>query len=97
MRSKGSKIEPIPLKIHLLVSAGTLSEALNLSISIIASQEITITLSVSNSPRSKLTTFDDKLLSDRLFKVMRLLLDINVAKLKQPIFRKGARLPKESR
>ena len=38
---------------------------------------------------SKLTTIDDKLSRDRFFKVMRLL-DINVAKSKQPNVRKGA-------
>ena len=64
MRSKGSKIEPIALK-NLFVSGTTLFEALNLSISVITSQVVPSTLSVSNCSRSKLTTFDDKLSRDR--------------------------------
>ena len=62
--------------------------ALNLSISVIASQVITSTLSVSNSARSKLATFDDKLSRDRFFKVIRLL-DINAAKSTQLNVGKG--------
>ena len=88
MSSKGSKTELIALKTPLFVSSTTLFEALNLSISIIASQVFTSTLYVSNSSRSKLTTFDNKVSRDRFFKVMRLL-DINVAKLKEPNVRKG--------
>ena len=81
MSSIGSKTELIALKTPLFVSSTTLFEALNLSISIIASQVITSTLSVSNCSRSELKTFDSKISRDRLFKVMGLL-DINVAKLK---------------
>ena len=88
MSSKGSKTELIALRTPLFVSSTTLFEALNLSISIIASQVFTSTLYVSNSSRSKLTTFDNKVSRDRFFKVMRLL-DINVAKLKEPNVRKG--------
>ena len=88
MSSKGSKTELIALKTPLFVSSTTLFEALNLMISIIAFQVFTSTLYVSNSSRSKLTTFDNKTLCDRSFKVMRLL-DINVAKLKEPNVRKG--------
>ena len=88
MSSKGSKTELIALRTPLFVSSTTLFEALNLSISIIASQVFTSTLYVSNSSRSKLTTFDNKISRDRFFKVMRLL-DINVAKLKEPNVRKG--------
>ena len=88
MSSKGSKTELIALRAPLFVSSTTLFEALNLSISIIASQVFTSTLYVSNSSRSKLTTFDNKISRDRFFKVMRLL-DINVAKLKEPNVRKG--------
>ena len=88
MSSKGSKTELIALRTPLFVSSTTLFEALNLSISIIASQVFTSTLYVSNSSRSKLTIFDNKISRDRFFKVMRLL-DINVAKLKEPNVRKG--------
>ena len=88
MSSKGSKTELIALRTPLFVSSTTLFEALNLSISIIASQVFTSTLYVSNSSRSKLTTFDNKISRDRFFEVMRLL-DINVAKLKEPNVRKG--------
>ena len=67
-------------KMPLFVSGTMLFETLNLSISIIVSQVIASTLSVSNSSWSELTTFDDKLSRDRFFKVIGLF-NINVAKL----------------
>ena len=68
MSSKGSKTELIALKTPLFVSGTTLFEALNLSISIIASQVFTSTLYVSNSSRSKLTTFEKNISRDRFLK-----------------------------
>ena len=87
MSSKGSKTELIALKIPLFVSSTTLFEALNLSMSIIASQFFTSTMYVNNSSRSKLGTFNNKISRDRFLKVKRLLY-INVTKLKEPNVRK---------
>ena len=68
MSSKGSKTELIALKTPLFVSSRTFFEALNLRISIIASQVFTSNLYVSNSSRSKLTTFENKISRDRFLK-----------------------------
>ena len=68
MSSEGSKTKPIALKAPLFVSSTTLYEVLNLSISIIESQVIISTLPVSNSSRSKSSTFDSKISRDIFLK-----------------------------